>query len=178
MQRSPNTEYSSGALDASEMERRTKLLVVLGFIAIFTTSIIAAGFFIYVNQPDVIMTGSLNFNDSGEHHGGWEASCQWNVSLTVKAGFGVLVVTPEPDFMNGEVLLKWSYRISGFQITTEQIAMAIDGHPVVLEFVDNDTIWNTYHHHYISATPALSPTIFPGLMSHYYVELRLAQISS
>ena len=86
------------------MERRTKLLVVLAFIAIFSTTIFAAGIFIYVNQPDVILTGSLNFNDSGLHHGGWEATMNWNVSLTVKAGFGVLVVTPEPDFMNGEVI--------------------------------------------------------------------------
>jgi len=159
------------------MERRTKLLVVLAFITIFTTSMIAAGIFIYVNQPDVILTGSLNFNDSGQHHGGWEATMNWNVSLTVKAGFGVLVVTPEPDFMNGEVLLKWSYYISGFQITEEQIVMAIDGHPVVLEFVENDTIWDMYHNHYICAKPDLEPTIFPGLMSHYYVELRLAQIT-
>ena len=158
------------------MENRTKLVVVLAFIAIFSTSIFAAGIFVYVNQPDVMLTGSLYFNDSGEHHGGWEATCQWNVSLTVKAGFGILVVTPEPDFMNGEVLLKWSYSITGFQITAEQIVMAIDGHPVVLAFVENETIWNTYHNHYISAKPDLSPTIFPGLMIHYYIELRLAQI--
>ncbi len=173
MQRSPITEYYWVALDVSEMERRTKLLVVSAFIIILTTTIVAAGTFIYVNQPEFFLTGSLNFNDSGQHHGGWEATCQWNVSLTVKSGFGLLVVTPEPDLMNGEVLLKWSYYISGFQITEEQIVMAIDGHPVVLEFVENDTIWNRYHNHYICATPNLSPTIFPGLMSHYYVELRL-----
>jgi hypothetical protein len=159
------------------MERRTKLLVGLVSIVIFTTSIITAGTFIYFYQPSITLAGSLNFNDSGQHHGGWEASCQWNVSLTVKSGLGLLVVTPEPDLMNGEVLLKWSYRISGFQITEEQIVMAIDGHPVILEFVENDTIWNRYHNHYISATPDLTPTIFPGLMSHYYVELRLAQIT-
>ncbi len=158
------------------MDKRTKLIVVLAFIAIFSTSIIAAGLFIYVNQPDVIFTGSLYFNDSGQHHGGWEATCQWNVSLTVKSDFGLLVVTPEPDFMNGEILLKWSYHISGFEITEEQIVIAIDGNQVILEFVENDTIWNRYHNHYICATPNLSPTIFEGLMSYYYVELRLAQI--
>ncbi|MFX0170193.1 MAG: hypothetical protein ACFE89_12705 [Candidatus Hodarchaeota archaeon] len=158
------------------MEVKTKLLVVLAFVVIFATSIVAANIFIQINQPEIILTGSLNFNDSGEPHGGWEATCQWNVSLTVKSGFGLLVVTPEPDLLNGEVLLKWNYHISGFQISEEQIVMAIDGHPVVLEFVENDTIWNRYHNHYISATPDLSPTIFPGLMSHYYIELRLAQI--
>ncbi|MFX0079034.1 MAG: hypothetical protein ACFE8O_07320 [Candidatus Hermodarchaeota archaeon] len=156
------------------MERRPKLLVVSVFILIVTTSLVTAGTYIYVSQPDVILTGSLYFNDSGQHHGGWEATCQWNVSLTMKAGSGVLVVTPEPDLMNGELLLKWSYHINGFQKTEEQIVLAIDGHPVILEFVENDTIWNRYHYHYICATPELSPTIFPGLMSHYYAELRLA----
>lgn len=163
-------------MDVDEMERRTTLLVVLAFITIFTTSMIAAGIFIYVNQPDVILTGSLNFNDSGEHHGGWEATCNWNVALTVKAGSGFLIVTPEPDILNGETLLKWIYDISEFQLTEERIVMAIDGHPVVLEFVENDTIWNMYHNHYICAKPDLEPTIFPGLMSYYYVELRLAKI--
>ncbi len=156
------------------MKRRMKLLVGVAFIIIVTTSLVAAGIFIYDNQPDVILAGSLNFNDSGQHHGGWEATCNWNVSLAVKAGSGILVVTPEPDLMNGEILLKWSYHISAFQITEEQIVMAIDGHPVVLEFVENDTIWDRFHNHYICAIPDLSPTIFPGLMSHYYVELRLA----
>ena len=156
------------------MERRTKLLVVSVFILVVTTSLVAAGAYIYVNQPDIILTGSLYFNDSGQHHGGWEATCLWNVTLAVKAGSGILVVTPEPDFMNGEILLKWSYHISGFQITAEQIVMTIDGHPVILEFVENDTIWDTYHNHYIRAKPDLSPTIFPGLMDHFYVELRLA----
>ncbi len=155
------------------MERRTKLLIVSVFIVIVITSLVTAGTYIYVNQPDVILAGSLNFNDSGQHHGGWEATCNWNVSLTVKADSGILVITPEPDLMNGEILLKWSYHISEFQISEEQIIMTIDGHPVVLEFIENDTIWDRFHNHYICATPDLSPTIFPGLMSHYYVELRL-----
>ncbi|MFX1491868.1 MAG: hypothetical protein ACFFBU_06385, partial [Promethearchaeota archaeon] len=98
------------------------------------------------------------------------------VSLTVKADFGLLVVTPEPDFMANEMLLKWIYHIGEFQITEEQIVMDIDGHPAVLEFVENDTIWNRYHNHYISATPDLSPTIFPGFLNYYYVELRLTQV--
>ncbi|MDO8055437.1 MAG: hypothetical protein Q6361_01110 [Candidatus Hermodarchaeota archaeon] len=158
------------------MERKTKLLVVLASLVIFTISLVAAGTFIYINQPDVTLTGSFYFNDSGQHHGGWEATCLWNVSLTMKAGSGLLVVTPEPDYMANDMLLKWIYHISGFQITEDQIVMAIDGHPVILEFVENDTIWNRYHNHYISATPDLSPTIFPGFLSHYYVELRLAPL--
>lgn len=132
------------------------------------------GIVTYVNQPILTLTGSLYFNDSGEHHGGFEAAMQWNVTLAVQAGLGQLVVTPEPDYMNNDQLLKWSYGISGFQITEEYIIMAIDFHFIVLQFVKNDIIWDTYHDHYISSTPNISPTIFPGFLSHYYVELRLA----
>lgn len=158
------------------MERRTKILVGLASIVVFATSLVAAGTFIYVNQPSLIMTGSLYFNDSGEHHGGFEMAMQWNVTLSIKGGFGQLVVTPEPGYMCNDVLQKWGYSIVGFQISEQNITMAIDGHSVVLEFVENDTIWNRYYNQYISATPDLSPTIFPGFLSHYYVELRLAQI--
>ncbi|MFW9934787.1 MAG: hypothetical protein ACFFDU_04540 [Candidatus Thorarchaeota archaeon] len=158
------------------MERRTKILVGLVSIVVFITGLIAAGSLIYVNQPSLIMTGTLYFNDSGEHHGGFEMAMQWNVTLFLKENSGQLVVTPEPGYMCNDVLLKWSYSIVGFQISEQNITMAIDSHPVVLEFVENDTIWNRYHNQYISATPDLSPTIFPGFISHYYVEFRLAQV--
>jgi hypothetical protein len=157
------------------MEKKTKLLVTVILVAVIATSLIAAGIINYVNQPSLTITGSLYFNDSGESHGGWEATMQWNVTLTVKAGFGLLVVTPEPGYLNNDRLQKWSYSISGFQVTDEYILMAIDGHPVVLEFVENDTVWNTYDNHYIGTPPDISPTIFPGFLSHYYVELRLSR---
>ena len=156
------------------METKTKLIATLTMVAVVSASLITAGIITYVNSPSLTLTGSLYFNDSGEHHGGFEAAMQWNVTLSVKAGYGLLIVTPEPGYMNNERLQKWSYSISGFQITEECIVMAIDGHQVVLEFVENDTIWNTYDNHYISATPAISPTIFPGFISHFYVELRLS----
>ncbi|MFX1492329.1 MAG: hypothetical protein ACFFBU_08710 [Promethearchaeota archaeon] len=156
------------------METKTKLIVTVTLVAVIAISLITVGIITYVNQPSLTLAGSLYFNDSGEHHGGFESAMQWNVTLNVKAGFGLLVVTPEPGYMNNDRLQKWSYQISGFQISEEQIVMAIDGHQVVLEFVENDTIWNTYDNHYISATPDISPTIFPGFISHYYVELRLS----
>jgi hypothetical protein len=156
------------------MESKTKVLVTIVFVAIFASSLIAVGIITYINQPSLELTGSLYFNDSGEHHGGFEAAMQWNVTLAVKAGWGQLIVTPEPGYMNNDRLQKWSYSISGFQITDEYILLAIDGHFIVLQFMENDTIWNTYHQHYICSTPNISPTIFPGFLSHYYVELRLA----
>jgi hypothetical protein len=155
------------------MQRKSKLIVTIVFVAIVTTSLIAAGSIFYLSQPNLTLTGSLHFNDSGDHHGGFEMAMQWNVTLFLKDGVGQLVVTPEPGYMCNDVLLKWSYTIVGFQISEQNIVMAIDGHSVLLQFVENDTIWNTYHNHYICSTPDLAPTIFPGFLSHYYVELRL-----
>jgi len=156
------------------MERKTKLITTLVVIAVFTTSLVAAGLIIYLNTPSLTVNGSLYFNDSGEHHGGFEMAMQWNITLILKENFGQLVVTPEPGYSCNDVLLKWSYSIGGFHMSEQNITLTIDGHPVVLEFVENDTIWNRYDDHYISSTPDLSPTIFPGFISHYYVELRLA----
>lgn len=158
------------------MQRKSKLIVTVVLVAVVTTSILAVGLISYMNQPSLILTGTLYFNDSGDHHGGFEMAMQWNITLFLKEDLGRLIVTPEPGYMCNDVLLKWSYSIVGFQMSEQNIVMAIDGHSVVLEFVENETIWNRYHNHYISATPDLSPTIFPGFLSHYYVELRLAQI--
>jgi hypothetical protein len=156
--------------------QRKKLIVTVVLVAVVTTSLVAIGLISYMNQPSLTLTGTLYFNDSGEHHGGFEMAMQWNITLFLKAGLGQLVVTPEPGYMCNDVLQKWSYSIVGFQMSEQNIVMAIDGYSVVLEFVENDTIWNRYHDHYISATPDLPTTIFPGFLSHYYVELRLAQI--
>ncbi len=156
------------------MQRKGKLIVTITLVAVVTTSLFAAGLITFVNRPDLVLTGTLYFNDSGEHHGGFEMAMQWNITLLLKENFGQLVVTPEPGYSCNDVLLKWSYAIVGFQVSEQNITLTIDGHPVVLEYVHNDTIWNRYHHQYIGATPNLSPTIFPGFLSHYYVELRLA----
>ena len=158
------------------MQRKSKLIVTVVLVAVVTTSLLSVGLISYINQPSLILTGTLYFNDSGDHHGGFEMAMQWNITLFLKEGLGQLIVTPEPDYMCNDVLLKWSYSIVGFQMSEQNIVMAIDGHSVVLEFVENETIWNRYHNQYISATPDLSPTIFPGFLSHYYVEFRLAQI--
>ena len=157
------------------MKKRTKELVGLALIAVFVICLVTTGTFIYVNQPDLILTGSLYFNDSGEHHGGFEMAMQWNITLFLRESSGHLLVTPEPGYSCNDVLLKFSYTIGAFKFSEQNISLSIDGHPVLLEFVVNDTIWNRYHNQYISSTPDFSPTIFPGFLSHFYVELRLAR---
>ncbi|MEM2153786.1 MAG: hypothetical protein QXY76_02650 [Nitrososphaeria archaeon] len=64
--------------------------------------------------------------------------------------------------------------------------MKIDGKEVVLEFVEKDNVWNgQYNNYYIASWGSeapkeeiigkISPAIFYGLESHYYVELRLKE---
>ena len=62
----------------------------------------------------------------------------------------------------------------GFWIELESCVMALDGHPLSLRWVENDTVWNQFHNQFITATPDLDPMVFPGFLNHYYVELRLA----
>ncbi len=143
-------------------------------MTLILTTLISVGILNYVSQPILTFTGSLYYNDSGESHGGFEGAMQWNVTMKVQAGNGLLIVTPEPGYLNNNRLQKWSYGITGLQITSDLIVMAIDGYFIALEFVENDTVWNSYDNHYIAYTPDLIPTIFPGFLHHYYVELRLA----
>lgn len=171
----PFHEYQD--LYVKNLERKTKLIIALGLIAVLTNTLVAVGIITYLKTPQVTLNGSLYFNDSGEHHGGFEMAMQWNITLILKGNFGHLVVTPEPDYSCNDVLLKWIYSVGGFLISEQNITVTIDGHPVLLGFVENDTIWHRYDNHYISSTPDLSPTIFPGFLSHYYVELRLAPIA-
>lgn len=156
------------------MERRVKFILGAVLTTVITGSLIAVCYSLQASQPMLILSGSLYFNDSGESHGGFEAAMQWNVTLTAQAGNGWLIVTPEPGYMNNEVLKKWSYRVIGFQIKEAMITMALDGHFLVLEYTETDTTWDTYNNHYICATPDLDPTIFLGFLNHFYVELRLA----
>jgi hypothetical protein len=154
------------------MEKRLKVIIGSLIILAVATSVVAGGLW-WLTLPVQQVSGTLYFNDSGESHGGFEMACQWNISLTVRGGMGVLVATPEPDKIGNEALEKWSYTVTGFKMTPELAVMALDGDVLELPFVENDTVWNQFHNQYIVATPSLSPTIFPGFLSHYYVELRL-----
>jgi len=153
------------------LDRRTKILIA-GVGVILVAAGATGGYLFLASLPLVQLKGTLYFNDSGEPFGGFEMACQWNVTLIVRGGSGVLVVTPEPDMLGNDALKKWTYTVTGFQISEESITMALDGHPVVLPFCEEDSTWNSYHNHYIATY--LDPSIFPGFSSHYYVELRLA----
>jgi hypothetical protein len=157
------------------MEKRTKILMGGLVILAVAVSSVAGGLW-WLSLPVQQLSGTLYFNDSGESHGGFEMACQWNISLMVRGGMGVLLAAPEPDEIGNAALEKWSYTVTGFQMTPNLVVMALDGHPMQLSFVEDDTVWNQFDNQYITATPDFDPTIFPGFMNHYYVELRLVPV--
>ena len=106
-------------------------------------------------------------------------AAQWNVTLSViwdwsERGTGLLVVTPDPNQLGNDALKKWIYTVTGFHVNLASCVMALDGNVLTLPWVENETVWNQFHNQWIIATPDLNPAIFPGFLSHYYVELRLA----
>ncbi|MCX8188237.1 MAG: hypothetical protein N3F64_00830 [Nitrososphaeria archaeon] len=128
--------------------------------------------------------GTFFVSDAGQSHGGFEYNAEWNATLSIMDKKGVL--TLELNIGLGDALKKHKYDITDFSIDSKKISMKIDNSEVVLEFVEKDKIWNgQYDNHYIAswgseAPPEevigkISPTIFPGLAPHYYVELRLKE---
>jgi len=128
------------------------------------------------------LEGSMFVSDAGRSHGGFEYNALYKAELDIDHGNGVLRLVLESGL--GDTLDKREYLVSNFKMTTERISMKIEGAEVVLEWVKSDLVWDhQYDNHYIAAwggdAPAeeirgvISPEIFPGLASHYYVELRL-----
>ncbi len=129
------------------------------------------------------LAGSLFISDAGQSHGGFEYTASYNVSLNVKDGRGTM--TALLDVGLGDTLTKHDYAVTDFQMTSGAIRMNVDGQAVVLPWTSDDTVWNgAYANHYIaswgSTAPAeeirgtISPSIFLGVPSTYYVELRVA----
>lgn len=121
-------------------------------------------------------------SDAGRAHGGFEFNAQYRAELNIERDSGVLRLTLEIGL--GDTLDKHEYLVSNFKLRSEKISMKIDGFDVVLEWVESDLIWDhEYDNYYIASwgsdapademRGAISPEIFPGLVSHYYVELRL-----
>jgi len=128
------------------------------------------------------MTGSMFVSDAGKSHGGFEYTATWNASLQVSGGTGTLTLVLRIGL--GDALTKHQYGVTNFSKNSTNISMKLDGSPVTLVWIDSDPIWNgTFNHYYVASWGGyapqdeirgnISPTIFPGLTSFWYVELRL-----
>lgn len=155
----------------------------LGLVAV---AVIASGMvYLVVPQPNAepAIKGSLFVSDAGQSHGGFEYTASYNVTLNVKGGAGIMTVVLDAGL--GDLLARHVYVVRAFQMTADGVSMQIDGSQLTLPFVSSDTVWNhTYDNSYIASwgstsPPAeirgtISPAVFSGMPSTYYVELRIA----
>ncbi len=135
------------------------------------------------SSPGTTMSGSLFVSDAGQSHGGFEYTASYNVTLDVNGGKGLMVVALDVGL--GDVLTKHEYQVTEFHVTADAVTMKVDGTQVSLPFTASDSVWNhSFDNSYIaswgSASPpqeirgTISPSIFLGMPSTYYLELRLA----
>ena len=122
------------------------------------------------------ISGSFYANDAGEPKGGFEWAGQYNVTGEIFLdGTGWINITIVAGL--GDPLDEHFYLIKEFKLTKDNASFYIKPfsgetwYRVVLNYTANDTIWNTYHGYYIGRY--INPEIFPGLVAHYYVEIRL-----
>jgi len=150
-----------------------KWIVIILMFILFPTILIYTSY----NNVEAIMIyyGSLYANDCGEPRGGFEWAGEYNITLKVYSdGKGLLELIFNIGL--GDPLEKHEYEISNFYIEYgKRIIMKIEGKLVILNFIVNDTVWNTFHNQYIAYSNKgnIDPTIFKGFKSHYYVELRI-----
>ncbi len=147
-------------------------------IAIILLSIISfvCYFYIFRYEEKILFRGSMYVNDSGEPKGGFEWAGEYNVTITkdkMKLEFIIGL---------GDPLTKHSYNIKIIEFReNEYVKIRIENgsNPlihvdIIFEYVENDTIWNSFHHYYIAYH--VPPTLFPGFHAHYYVEIRIKPV--
>lgn len=128
------------------------------------------------------MTGSMFVSDAGRSHGGFEYTASWNATLDLSGATGTLNLLLKVGL--GDALSVHQFAIAGFTRNSTNVSMRIDGRPVTLVWIENDPVWNgTFDRYYVgswgSDAPqnelrgAISPSVFPGLNSAWYIELRL-----
>jgi len=126
------------------------------------------------------LEGSFYTNDSGSAKGGFEWAGEYKVSLDIVSGVGTLYLEHISGL--GDPLTEHSLKVEDFKMDGSKIEMKINGFKAVLIWTEKDKIWDgRYNLHYIGNNSldsserigSLNPSSFPGLLEHFYVELRL-----
>ena len=130
--------------------------------------------------------GVFYINDCGEPKGGWEYTQPYYANLTINNGIGKLNINVIPGGM-GNKLTKHNFSVVLKKYTDDEMILLIGGKKVILEWVEHDDVWDKWHNHYIASfgismndnetIGKIKPNVFPGIMEHYYVELRLPKIN-
>ncbi len=129
------------------------------------------------------LEGSLYTNDCGSARGGFEWAGEYRANLEILNGVGTLNLQKIAGL--GDPLTEHHLKVEDFKIHDSKIEMKINGIRAVLIWTEKDKIWDgKYNSYYIgnnSENPSekigsLNPGSFPGLLEHYYVELRLKKL--
>lgn len=125
------------------------------------------------------LEGSFYTNDSGSAKGGFEWAGEYKASIEIVNGFGTLYLQQISGL--GDPLTEHRLKIEDFEMDDSKIEMKINGFKAIILWTEKDRIWNgEYNFHYIGNNSeiiserigSLNPASFPGLLEHYYVELR------
>ncbi|MFQ5910100.1 MAG: hypothetical protein ACE5IJ_05185 [Thermoplasmata archaeon] len=128
------------------------------------------------------LAGSFFISDSGEPKGGFEYTAEYNATLFVTESYGTLLLNQTGGL--GDALTKHLFPVSCLCLEGEVVTFGLEGNNVVLVWDPIDPVWDgNYSDHFIASWGAEAPaeakrgsiqaSHFPGLPSHYYVELRL-----
>lgn len=171
----------AGILTVKKNELRT-VYVVLIVIVLFS------GAFIFMQvvapfSPPRAYNGSLFVSDAGQSHGGFEYTASWNATMRVVGTSGVLNLTLNTGL--GDALNQHSFKVTDFKVSLpDNISFKLGEFPVNMINVTHDEIWNgTFDNYYAASWGGyapyseiignINPAAFPGLVSFWYVELRL-----
>jgi hypothetical protein len=126
--------------------------------------------------------GTFFVSDAGQSHGGFEFNAEYSAEFNVQNGKGTLTFTLVIGL--DDPLTRHTYSITDLQIKPRRIIMNIDDKPLEFILVKNDKVWNhQFDNNYIAAwgsdapkrefKGSISPSLFPGLVDFWYVELRI-----
>jgi len=163
-----------------------KWLIVVAVAAILVSvAFVGLAYQLLAPARTGVLYGTLFINESGRSNVTSSATGSYNATLTAKNGNGTLLLT----FLSGTNLIKVPLiAFSNYSVTIGRISMTISGHPVVLPWEDNDTVWaGQYNNNYVASwgpsAPAyevrgqISPEVF-GLPAGEYVEFRFQALGS
>ncbi len=129
---------------------------------------------------ELSLAGSFYANDCGVSHGGFVWAGEYSVSVEILNGEGVLHLKKIGGL--GDPISQHDLKIEDFKMDNQKIEMNINKSKAILVWTEKDKIWDgNFNYYYIGNNSSdlserlgsLSPSSFPGLLEHYYVELRL-----
>src|SRR2546428_587161 len=128
------------------------------------------------------MKGSLLVSAPSQTEGGSGFPSTYNASLYVRSGSGSLNLTLAEGVR--DILLEHRYTISNLIANETTISLLLNGNPVTLILIANDSSGGQFSGSYVASNGpsgqkgSISPTFFGGLESQYKVQLQLIPVAA